>query len=126
MGDATEPNWVAVRATVTLPGFPRGDEKYVDTNLPRVRRLIEKDWLRPLHHNPLEALMGKHWITVTDANGVDFDALTSGPVSADVGSELEGWVFFDKPSGFGNDVGEIALKSLKRLGDPHVGKYGAA
>lgn len=62
---------------------------------------------------------------VTDANGVDFVALTNSPWSDEVGSEIEAWVFFDKESGFGDTPGQIVLKTLKRLGEPNLGKYGA-
>lgn len=57
------------------------------------------------------------WITVTDANGNDFHALTP---DADA-EKAEAWVFFDKTSGFGNNVGSIDLhRNLVRRED---GKY---
>ena len=64
--------------------------------------------------------MSLAWITVTDENGVEFDAL-----SKDAGKEdgVAAWVFTDKASGFKDDVGKVNYKTdLKKLPD---GNYGA-
>ncbi len=59
-----------------------------------------------------------HWIIVTDANGNDFHALTASQEDT-----VDAFVFFDKESGFGNNVGSVDFhKNLKRRSD---GKYGA-
>ena len=60
------------------------------------------------------------WVTATDENGVDFEALTTGVTDAEGRAVV--WVFTDKASGFGDDVGRVNMKSLKPLGD---GKWGA-
>lgn len=61
------------------------------------------------------------WITVTDENGVDFHALTDG-VEGEHG-RISAWVFTDKTSGFGDDVGRVNFKeNLQKLDS---GKYGA-
>jgi hypothetical protein len=67
------------------------------------------------HHEPMV------WCTVTDENGVDFNAQSAdydnaeGPYSA--------WVYTDKASGFQDDVGRLNYKTgLKKLED---GKLGA-
>ena len=59
---------------------------------------------------------GMKWCCVTDANGVDFHALSAdyhnaeGPYSA--------WVFTDKASGFNDNVGALNYKSgLKKQAD---------
>ena len=62
-----------------------------------------------------------HWVTATDENGRDFDALTSSPNPS--GEEkVDVWVFVDGENGWGADVGSVAMKHLKQLGD---GKFGA-
>lgn len=60
------------------------------------------------------------FVTATDENGVDFHALTDG--TEDANGKAAVWVFTDKPSGFGDDVGRVNLHRLKKLDD---GKYGA-
>lgn len=68
------------------------------------------------HHTP-----GMTWVTVTDENGVDFHALTNGAEDAD--GRISAWVFTDKASGFGDDVGRVNFKTgLQKLDS---GKYGA-
>lgn len=63
--------------------------------------------------------MAMKWVIVTDANGVDFHALTP-----DSGEHLDvAWVYTDKESGFKDDVGMVNMKrNLKQRSD---GKYGA-
>lgn len=63
------------------------------------------------------------WVTVTDENGVDFPGLIFGP-EPEVDGHVRVWVFPDRESGFGFDVGAVASRELKRLGDGS-GKYGA-
>lgn len=60
------------------------------------------------------------WVTATDENGNDFEALTTGV--EDENGKANVWVFTDKASGFGDDIGRINLHELKKLPD---GKYGA-
>lgn len=61
------------------------------------------------------------FVTVTDENGVDFHALTNGV--EDAHGRISAWVFTDKTSGFGDDVGNLNYKTgLQKLPD---GKYGA-
>lgn len=61
------------------------------------------------------------WITVTDGNGNDFPALSPNPDGDD--GHVKAWVFFDKESGFGNNVGSVDLhKNLKSYPE---GKFGA-
>ncbi len=62
-----------------------------------------------------------HWVTATDENGNDFCALTAHP-EPEAEKHVPVWVFFDGPSGFGNDVGSVALHQLKKLDN---GKFGA-
>ncbi len=61
-----------------------------------------------------------NWVTATDENGNDFHALTDGIEDADGKAVV--WVFTDKTSGFGDDVGRVNMKHLKKLPN---GKYGA-
>lgn len=67
--------------------------------------------------------MSMREIPVTDGNGVDFHAIT---FDADPGEDghVVAWVFTDKTSGFGDDVGVVNMKRLKKLGDGS-GQYGA-
>lgn len=60
------------------------------------------------------------WVTATDENGVDFEALTTGV--EDENGKAAVWIFTDKRSGFGDDLGRVNLHRLKKLPD---GKYGA-
>lgn len=66
--------------------------------------------------------MTMHFVTATDENGVDFDALTNNNAEKDAGGHQPVWVFVDKTSGFGDDVGRLTLHKLKQLDS---GKYGA-
>lgn len=62
-----------------------------------------------------------HWVTVTDENGVDFHALSD--KCENENKRISAWVFTDKASGFGDDVGRVNYKeNLQKLDD---GKYGA-
>ena len=46
---STDPVYVAVRATVSLPhGMPRGREALVDATDPVIQELLEHGWLVPL------------------------------------------------------------------------------
>lgn len=63
-----------------------------------------------------------HFVTATDENGVDFDALTNNSAEKDSDGRQPVWVFTDKESGFGDDVGRVNLHQLKQLNN---GKYGA-
>jgi hypothetical protein len=67
--------------------------------------------------------MARREITVTDGNGVDYHADT---FDADPGVDghVYAWVYVDKPSGFGFDVGTVVGVKVKELGDSS-GKYGA-
>ena len=66
--------------------------------------------------------MSMHFVTATDENGVDFDALTNSEAEKDADGRQNVWVFTDKKSGFGDDPGRVNLHQLKQLPD---GKYGA-
>lgn len=64
------------------------------------------------------------WVVATDENGVDFPALkdeNSGE-NHDGETYFAVWIFNDKKSGFGDNVGQVSMHRLKHLGD---GKYGA-
>lgn len=67
--------------------------------------------------------MSMREITVTDENGVDFHAITF-DAQPEVDGHVTAWVFTDKPSGFGDDVGRLNMKSVKLLGNGS-GQYGA-
>lgn len=62
-----------------------------------------------------------HWVTATDENGNDFDALTAHPDPA-AETKVPVWVFVHGENGFGKNDGEVALLHLKKLDD---GKFGA-
>lgn len=62
------------------------------------------------------------FVKATDENGVEFDALTNNNAEKDSDDRQPVWVFTDKTSGFGDDVGRVNLHQLKQLPD---GKYGA-
>lgn len=66
--------------------------------------------------------MTMHFVKATDENGVDFDALTNNESEKDADGRQPVWVFTDKESGFGDDVGKVNLHQLKQLPD---GKFGA-
>lgn len=59
-------------------------------------------------------------VIATDENGVDFNALSDEVTDADGKAVV--WIFTDKASGFGDDVGRVNMHRLKQLPD---GKYGA-
>ncbi len=65
--------------------------------------------------------MSMTWVTVTDENDVDFHALTTGVT--DKNGRIAAWVFTDKKSGFGDDVGRVNYKENLQLLES--GKYGA-
>lgn len=67
--------------------------------------------------------MEKRAIVVTDANGVDYNAETW-DADPGVDGHVYAWVYVDKPSGFGFDVGTVVGVKVKHLGDGS-GKYGA-
>lgn len=66
--------------------------------------------------------MTMHFVKATDENGVDFDALTNNEYEKDSEGRQNVWVFTDKKSGFGDDVGRLNLHQLKEISP---GKYGA-
>lgn len=62
------------------------------------------------------------FVKATDENGVEFDALTNNNAEKDSDELQPVWVFTDKTSGFGDDVGRVNLHQLKLLPS---GQYGA-
>jgi len=65
--------------------------------------------------------MSMSWVCVTDENGVDFHALSD--MKENENGRINAWVFTDRASGFGDDVGRVNFKeNLQKLDD---GKYGA-
>lgn len=65
--------------------------------------------------------MSLAWVTATDGNGNNFEALTSDP-NAVQGTEAPCFVFFDdRPNGF-KENGQVVFKNLKALGG---GVFGA-
>ena len=141
-----EPHRVIVRGTANRAYLGQRilrDEHYtVDANDPDIREALARGYFEPLPAReqptlatdpvtlqptlkPKETRMTMQWITVTDANGNDFEALTPGPVSDEVGSELPAFVFFDeRENGFGLNA-TVSFLNAKRLGAPNEGKYGA-
>ena len=63
-----------------------------------------------------------NWVKATDENGVEFDALTNNNAEKDAGGHQPVWVFTDKKSGFGDDVGRVNLHQLKEISP---GTFGA-
>lgn len=66
-----------------------------------------------------------HDVVVTDAregeDETEFLGCTSTP-GVGIDETAEVWVYFNKTSGFGNDVGEFKMVELKKRAD---GKFGA-
>ena len=72
-------------------------------------------------HDKEEQPMSLAWVTATDGNGNNFEALTSDP-NAVQGTEAPCFVFFDdRPNGF-KENGQVVFKNLKALGG---GVFGA-
>lgn len=66
-----------------------------------------------------------HDVVVTDAregaDEVEFLGVTATP-AVGIDKTAEVWIYFNKPSGFGNDIGEFKMVELKKRSD---GKFGA-
>ena len=58
--------------------------------------------------------MTMNFVKATDENGINFDALTNNNTRRTDGRQNV-WVFTDKASGFGDDVGRLNLHQLKEI-----------
>lgn len=62
--------------------------------------------------------MSMHWVTADDGNGNTFSALTKHS-HPEPEQHVDVWVYVDGENGWGKNVGEVAMISLKKADNGH-------